>query len=156
MRALLGTASGQAHAALAARAFTSIPVIDVSPLVKPGSEQHGGDVKKQLEVAQQLHTAAKDVGFFYCQHSGKALSRHAKVSSLNPSRMTWRCTVSGKAAGTHSIGQLLFGVKTTQRGIPQVCLRRPAVMHAARLTSASSICGSLLLHQLSLLRRAVV
>ncbi len=79
MRAFLGTTNGQAYTALAARGFTSIPVIDVSPLVKPGSEQHGGDVKEQLEVAQQLHTAAKDVGFFYCKNSGKTLSRRACI-----------------------------------------------------------------------------
>jgi len=67
---LLTAAAGRARPAFADRGFNSIPVIDVSPLVKPGGEQRGGDADRQLAVAQQLHTAAKDVGFFYCKNAG--------------------------------------------------------------------------------------
>lgn len=68
---LLAAAAGRARPITADRGFTSIPVIDVSPLVKPGGEQRGGDADRQLAVAQQLHTAAKDVGFFNCKNAGR-------------------------------------------------------------------------------------
>ncbi|KAI8477180.1 MAG: hypothetical protein J3K34DRAFT_515859 [Monoraphidium minutum] len=47
------------------RAFTSLPVIDVSPLVNP---QLGAAVKSRC--AQELHAACRDVGFFVAANHG--------------------------------------------------------------------------------------
>lgn len=57
-------------ASLSLRPFTSIPVIDISSLVKPAKEQTHSDTAKQIEASIKLHKAAKNVGFFYVENSG--------------------------------------------------------------------------------------
>lgn len=54
------------------RRFTSIPVIDISSLVKPAEEQSDGDTEQQIQAGQKLHKAAKNVGFFYVENTGLA------------------------------------------------------------------------------------
>lgn len=47
------------------RCFSSIPVVDVSPLVQPHSS-----VTDQQEAAVALHEAARRIGFFYAANTG--------------------------------------------------------------------------------------
>lgn len=48
-----------------ARCFSSIPVIDVSPLTQPFSS-----TERQQQAAVALHEAARRVGFFYAANTG--------------------------------------------------------------------------------------
>lgn len=52
------------------RRLASIPVIDVSSLVKPAAQQTYGDTDKQIAAGHQLCKAARQIGFFYVENSG--------------------------------------------------------------------------------------
>lgn len=57
--------AAQSAVAAQGRCFSSIPVIDVSPLVQPHRS-----VADQQEAAVALHEAARRIGFFYAANTG--------------------------------------------------------------------------------------
>jgi non-haem dioxygenase in morphine synthesis N-terminal len=53
-------------AAKLCRSFTSLPIIDIGPLVNPN-----GSESERLSVGKQLHEACENVGFFYVKNHGE-------------------------------------------------------------------------------------
>jgi isopenicillin N synthase-like dioxygenase len=63
--------------------FKELPIIDIAPLIAPNST-----LEERTKVGNELHTACKDVGFFYIEH--KAMAEGAALGVRTQSRQ-WFC-----------------------------------------------------------------
>ncbi|CAD7700651.1 unnamed protein product [Ostreobium quekettii] len=70
----LAAGRGTVGLQLLSRLFSSLPIIDVGPLVAENS-----DLAERQAVGAQLHIACRDVGFFYIKNHGIPESTYGKV-----------------------------------------------------------------------------
>eukprot|EP00250_Pteridium_aquilinum_P004809 c15008_g1_i1 orf=110-1114(+) len=74
--------------------FTSIPVIDIGPLVEKSNDPRLGELEDVVKVVKLLDTACRDVGFFYAKGHGVPAALSEAV--LRVSREFFDCKYEDK------------------------------------------------------------
>uniref|UniRef100_A0A383VMR0 Fe2OG dioxygenase domain-containing protein n=1 Tax=Tetradesmus obliquus TaxID=3088 RepID=A0A383VMR0_TETOB len=100
------------HSSIVTRTFTSLPIIDVGPLVDPAAPR-----ESVTAVAQQLHKACREVGFFYIQNHG--VPQHVTEGVLQQAHKWFALPAEVKASlllspASHYRGYQPLGINVTR------------------------------------------